>query len=220
MLRVIRSLNVDEKLEAEFPSLHTIHVLNRYLDSAACLSMRALRSSFSCWIFLRLSSNLTFLSFCEGKGIHSTPLSDSCIFSHAALLLLAALNFCDNFHLSQVLPACRSPSASFPADGVACFWYPAPLSGSPTPAPNTVYENPSVGTEKKWRDCQGMGTSDWVQNAFCESCGHKLWTTQQRAPCIAYTSLSSQGKWAQFKINVVNVWKQAVLVLLLGVTCL
>lgn len=44
---------------------HDIQVFmwRTHLDSAACLSMRALRSSFSCWTFFRLSSNFTFLSF-------------------------------------------------------------------------------------------------------------------------------------------------------------
>lgn len=50
-----------------FPSLHTFLLMNSYLDSAACLSMRAFRSSFSCWTFLRLSSNITFLSFWKEK---------------------------------------------------------------------------------------------------------------------------------------------------------
>lgn len=111
------------------------HLVKSYLDSAACLSMRALRSSFSCWTFLRFSSNFPFFSIWVKKKLHDWQIQ---VFFFGN----------NHFHVPQVLPVCLSPSASSPADAAACFWYPAPLWGSLAPAAGTGCGSPSAGTNK------------------------------------------------------------------------
>lgn len=66
-----------------------------YLESAACLSMRALRCSFSCWTFVRFSSNLTFLSFWGEKKQNGIRTVEDKLFPSAAHLtsFSSSINF-------------------------------------------------------------------------------------------------------------------------------
>lgn len=91
--------------------------LKVYLDKAACLSIRALRSSFSCWTFLRFSSNLTFFSVWSKKTTEWSRSHNACypariiicfnphqfVYLHQLFLLLVELFVFDIQHHFEAL---------------------------------------------------------------------------------------------------------------------